>query len=282
MTKLLDDVLAQATAIDKEIRGTAGIAWYRGHIKSDYPLISTLHRHAQRMSAPAPADTLPNMRDYLRQEYKTLYRMFKGEAWPLLSGRERSEWGVIFAMAHYGIPTRLLDWTESFGCALFFAQLGRVRGNGAAVWVLNPERLNEVTIQQNGIITFDESSSPRDINGRLWHPRYKDPDYDLPTMAVAPLFANARMTAQRSRFTVSGDSFLPLDQQNDGQLVKERVLFKIEIPAELFDELDDYLRISGLRAFTFFPDFRGLQLEHEARVDRTIREIREHLEQLGD
>ena len=59
----------------------------------------------------------------------------------------------------------------------------------------------------------------------------------------------------------------------DGKLVKERVLLKIEIPAELFDELDDYLRISGLRAFSFFPDFYGLKLEHEARVSKTLQDI---------
>jgi len=274
MSKLLDDLLAEVRLVDEKIRKTAGVAWYRGHCNADWPLVSTLHRHVHRLSVDTSVKDDPaELREILRGEYRTLYRQFKNEAWPLLSDRERSEWGLIFAMQHYGIPTRLLDWTESAGCALFFAQQGRVKGDRAAIWVLDPERLNELTIGQNGIVTFDETTSGGDIDGRPWHPRFKQPENDLPTVAVAPLFANARMTAQRSKFTLSGDSFLPLNEQADGRLVNEHILVKIEIPPELFDELDDYLRVAGLRAFAFMPDFEGLRLEHEARVMRTLREI---------
>ena len=87
------------------------------------------------------------------------------------------------------------------------------------------------------------------------------------------MFANTRMLAQRSRFTLSGDSFSSLDQQYDGALVRDRILIRIDIPADLHDELDDYLRVSGLRPFTFFPDLEGLRLEHEARVRRSFREL---------
>jgi hypothetical protein len=271
VTKLLDELLAQIQAVDEEIRGRAGIAWYRGHGMADWPLLSTLHRHMRRLTATSGEPD--NMREILRGEYRTLYRQFKGEAWPLLDERERSEWGVIFAMQHYGIPTRFMDWTESFGCALFFAQHQRQRGDVAAIWILDPEGLNSLTIGQNGIITFDDLVSESDIDGRAWHPRYQQPAEDLPTIAVAPLFANARMTAQRSRFTLSGDSFLSLNEQLNGELVKKRALVKVKIPAELFDELNDYLRVTGLRPFTFYPDFYGLKLEHEARVQKTLRDI---------
>ncbi len=74
------------------------------------------------------------------------------------------------------------------------------------------------------------------------------------------------MTAQRSAFTLTGDSFLPLDEQFDGRLVRESLLVKIELPPESFDEVEDYLRLAGLRAFTYFPDLEGLALDHEARV----------------
>ena len=60
-----------------------------------------------------------------RDEAKSLYRNFRIEAWSLLAEHERSDWGVVFSMQHFSLPTRLLDWTESFACAVFFGQFGR-------------------------------------------------------------------------------------------------------------------------------------------------------------
>jgi hypothetical protein len=225
------------------------------------------------MVEPIAEPPLP-LRDYLYAEYKTLYRQFKDQAWPLLDEWGRSEWGVIFAMQHHGLPTRLLDWTESFGCSLYFAQRERGRGEPATIWALDPERLNEKTIGQNGIVSIDEITTADSVKTHVWHPRYTQVSRDLPTIAVSPLFSNARMAAQRSRFTMSGDSFQPLDQQYNGSLVSDRILIKIDVPADLYDELDDYLRVSGLRPFTFFPDFEGLRLEHEARIRKYLRELK--------
>jgi hypothetical protein len=36
----------------------------------------------------------------------------------------QDDWGILFAMQHYGTPTRLLHWTEVLGIALYFAVLG--------------------------------------------------------------------------------------------------------------------------------------------------------------
>ena len=177
-------------------------------------------------------------------------------------------------MQHYRLPTRLLDWTESFACALFFAQQHREPGDAGAVWVLDSERLNEVSIGQRGLIALDENIDEGTIDLRRWHPRWVPPPEDLPTIAVTPIFTNPRMTAQRSVFTISGDSFLSLHEDFEGRLIREGIVVKIELPPDGFDEVQAYLEMNGLRAFTYFPDLEGLALDHEERVRSTLRDAR--------
>jgi hypothetical protein len=68
-----------------------------------------------------------------------------------------------------------------------------------------------------------------------------------------------------------GDSFLPLDQQWDSALTKGGHLRKIVLPPETFDDAEDFLRLTGVDAFSFFPDLQGLGLKNKARVESDIR-----------
>jgi len=271
---MLTDVLDQVQAISTAMReqGSSAI-WYRGHRKSEWELKSTLHRYIERLTsdlvAPLSAD---EKRELLREEAKSLYRRFKVEAWPLLGPAERSDWGVLFTMQHYRLPTRLLDWTQSFACALFFAQQHRQPKDAAAIWVLDSERLNDLSIGQRGLIALDEAVEESTMDVRPWHPKWVPPPGDLSTVAVAPIFTNPRMTAQRSVFTLAGDPFVCLEEQFEGRLARDGALVKIELPAEQFDEVEEYLRVNGLSAFTYYPDLEGLALDHESRIVSTLRD----------
>src|SRR5207244_837774 len=152
---------------------------------------STLHRHVERLTSELklPPQELAKL---FREEAKTRYRVFKQEAWPLLSATEQSMWGVLFAMQHYRLPTRLLDWTESFMCALFFAQQHREPGDVAAVWALDSAAVNEISLGESGVISLDETAEEAKGDARAWHPRWEPPDQELPTIAGAPIFTTPR------------------------------------------------------------------------------------------
>lgn len=273
---MLQDILGRVQAINTAMRESGSTAiWYRGHRRSDWELKSTLHRYIEHLTSElADPLSLEERKELLREEAKSLYRRFKAEAWPLLGAAERSDWGVLFTMQHYRLPTRLLDWTESFACALFFAQQHRKPGDAAAVWVLDSERLNEASVARRGLIALDETVAESTIDMRPWHPKWVLPQEDLPSVAVSPIFTNPRMTAQRSVFTVAGDPFLSLHEHFDGRLVRDGILVKIELPPDGFDEVEEYLSVNGLRAFTYFPDLEGLALDHETRVAATLRDTR--------
>jgi hypothetical protein len=200
------------------------------------------------------------------------------DAWPLLKPLEQSEWGVIFAMQHYDLPTRLLDWTESFACAMYFAHRNRSETGTAAIWALDPEAMNQITIGVHFLATIDPMPSEVkniDLDMRDYHPRYKSLDQDfsklLPSIAIAPPFTNTRMTAQRAAFTLMGDSFLDIDAQCGGRLSKGGHLLKIELGPETYGETEDFLRLAGCTPFAFFPDLDGLAQRHKDETDAELK-----------
>ena len=81
------------------------------------------------------------------------------------------------------------------------------------------------------------------------------------------------MKAQRSSFTIGGDSCLPLDQEFS-KLLGQRRLVKLVISASLFDDVNSFLTMSGLTAFSFYPDLQGLAMRYEAESRRRLAEAK--------
>ncbi len=267
-----NEILGTAHELANKFRLEGSVAWFRGHRKSDFELSSTIHRHVDRIvgGLAAPPDDLSGL-NLLCEEYKTAYRRFKADAWPLLDPRERSHWGIVFTLQHYGLPTRLLDWTESFACAVFFAQWRRRRNEEAEIWVLDPQSMNKVACGQEGLLTIDEDSSRDLFDLSPYHPRYVSDRQNttLPTLAVSPLFTSPRMTAQRAAFTLSGNSRRPLNIEFP-ELVSAGRLVRLPLPPSTFDDAAIFLQLAGITPFSFFPDMQGLAMRHESEVENRL------------
>lgn len=169
-------IVSDALSLGERFRANGSVAWYRGECDATWTLKSTLHRYAERFSQrfENPLSDRECVDD-LRAQYKTLYRNFQAEAWPLLREHERSDWGVVFTMQHSRLPTRLLDWSESFGCAVFFAQLQRKPEDSASIWVLDPQGLNELGCGRSGIVALGDPSDSGNPDTMDWHPQRTPP-----------------------------------------------------------------------------------------------------------
>ena len=105
--------------LNKDTKGYGGSIWYRGHANKKWELSPGY----ARVKNPLPETTL--------------LKRFKQNASFLLEHKPTTNFDWLFLMQHYGVPTRLLDWTESPLAALYFAVTeDKHKNNDGALWVL--------------------------------------------------------------------------------------------------------------------------------------------------
>lgn len=210
---------------------------FRGHGEWWWPLSPGLAR------ATSSSDTISTLEPNLYFEFVTR----SGDLLPPTN----DTWSHLFAMQHYGMPTRLLDWTETFGVALFFALKA---GEGdAAIWILDPYELNRRTLNRAQIL------HPHELNG-TYDDYYLSRVKVLPgnVVAIWPLRHNPRVFHQRAGFTLHDDLNKPLD------VLHPDVLQKITIPAAARRGAKRFLELAGISEFSLFPDLEGLARELKA------------------
>lgn len=186
--------------------------------------------------------------EYQKLEYDLFFE-FEARAHEI-HDRSFTQWDILFNMRHHGVPTRLLDWTESLGVAVFFAIQNFKPGRKPCVWMLNPYSLNE----------HEDSYDNRD----LISPDYLGNDYGqfliedegfgfkLP-VAIYPKQRNPRMGAQKGWFTCHGDLYKPLEK-----IIGSSVLRKVELDVAAIPAAQAFLDSVCLDDYQVFPDLDGL------------------------
>lgn len=243
------------------LRNQGVTAWFRGQSKAGWILESTLHRYVRK--SVYELNEQWSMPEALRKQYKTLYFQYRERAWSLLIGEEKEKWGTVFSMRHYGVPTTLLDWTESFAYAVYFANLNRTPSEDAAIFVVNPPELNNQAVNQKHLFHLPEGfdkdmddrisrNMDREIRLKYYHPAMDD-KFDLPSIAVTPVFTNHRMRVQKSKFVICGDCFKPLEDEY------KKCIKKFILPASTYEDSKKFLKMHNITRFTVFPDLDALK-----------------------
>jgi len=260
--------------------------WFRGQPETELSLIPKIYR-----------------KDYderfLTQTFRLRAKSRYGECPPL---NDYPSW--LFLMQHYGLPTRLLDWSASPLVAAFFAVEDR-RINPteneiemmpkAEVIALNPDILNYFERRYVGqkrqlrfkfnsikILNFQKHTSYDDwidpwesetmhhfsepFRGSYSRNRPFWPENpDDAILAIKPIELDARVASQKSRFTIHGRT----DPLENHPLAPE-ILRQIRIcGGKKRYRFQEDLRSLGISRMTIFPDLDNLS-EDLARFGKEI------------
>lgn len=246
------EILEEIAVFRRESKGNW--IWFRGHSNENYKLDSGLFRvlfQGEKLK----------LAKYLSIEYLLLVN-FKNQS-PTFVREDMID--LQFHMQHHGLKTRLLDWTDSFGTALYFAFEGwdYDENNNACIWLLDPHALNEY-LQGNSYIQTTDSIRNIGETERL------DEIWDLSdvflntnvanTFAMYPSKNNSRLLAQNGYFTVQSNSLQDLEAELKEVCPddKEKILKKIVLTPDLVESTYEYLTVNGINRFSVYNDIDGL------------------------
>jgi hypothetical protein len=227
-----------------------------------------------RGQADAAEPLLPSV---LRSEFDQVRMMltFRNRASafaPTPPRTELAEW--LFLAQHYGLPTRLLDWTESPLLACLFAleetlyrrRPTRYKSADIGVWLIHPIELNAASMNLRDFPnTFSESPVLENFRFAFGTAGERFPPTELP-VAIQTRLLDIRMAGQQSCFTVHGQNRSDFERLFANTDVARRGYFrKYVIPRAHAPKLLAELDRLGVSFSTVYPDLNGLAMQLRLR-----------------
>lgn len=219
-------------------------------ISAEFQLIKNFRLLLDEGGLPIPEDSQLFRTAMTELEYPYIQNVFKGKAiWP------HYKYLSLMALAqHYGIPTRLLDWTHDPYVAAYFA------AKEAALWLVGTEDYPKgiETLSVWAFNSFFLKIYQLIIKRQL-------------VIVTAPAYGNPNLHAQKGLFTLERHSFppnlkvcqCPLDKrvisivENNKHLLKLPIMIKFTIPISASREILRRLSYRFINAATLYPGFDG-------------------------
>lgn len=192
---------------------------FRGQ-NNDYSLIPKIARYS------------PHRTEILE---RSLIGEIKRRGDKLVKNGQLDNWELLVYVQHFGLATRLLDWTTNPLIALWFACQSSNNDLDAYIYILKYSEFN--------LVDTEKDKSPFKI--------YK-------TKILKPNLNNDRIIAQNGWFTVHSlknkqNRIIPLDEEDEFR----NIIWQIRIPAIARFEILGKLNILGINYETIYPGIEG-------------------------
>ncbi len=217
------------------------LLWFRGHSDKDWELVPSIQRENYKKNEQFLMNDFYMMASVTVKE-KPSYENYSG--WMSM-------------MQHFGLPTRLLDWSQSPLVAAFFAtnDFEEFPDKDACIWILRPSLLNE----SEGFGKFIYPMDTRTVLEMIYpaFKPYKSVDKDVENKIIAsyPVENNMRIYTQQSAFTVH-NSLKKLSALETPNLVQRFI-----IPSKNKEAIYNELKICGISLRNIYPDVEHIAIE---------------------
>jgi len=227
------ETLSDFFAVFHSLLEQGKVFWFRGHSKQEYKLCPSALRHDEATKRDAALGLVTDMKRFLEMKLPRPPAADDHLGWMQVA-------------QHYGLPTRLLDWTQNAAVALFFACCSNEDADGL-VAILNPIELNQrVESRLPRVFNAQRDSAIiapyLELDGRVSRRGGRH------SIAINPTWNTERIAMQQGAFTLHGSRNFELDRKQASSLLYVPILKENKL--SLLSELE---RV-GIGEMFIFPE----------------------------
>jgi hypothetical protein len=238
---------------------------YRGQADARWALQSSLERMLDRA---ADRDRLVRLEEYSLDCFRSKFHLYDKES----NNAPNSTLAWLAAMQHYGVPTRLLDFSSSPYIALYFALASHDPSlhDDLALYVMDYSAIMQASIDSvaGQIRSFSETrSSVHAKRDEIFDDVIDRGAHDV-LWVTEPKVVNTRVDKQSGTFLISGNRRKTIEELLAQSIYSNCDVQKLIIPKKYYDGLFVILRKVNISAKTLYGDLYGLagSIRMELRV----------------